>query len=48
MHGFYLVCVSEGLFMALKLRVKTSRDKLISILSYPERNGVEAGIQLSS
>lgn len=34
--------------MSLKLRFKTSRDKFISILSYSERNGVEAGIQLSS
>jgi len=34
--------------MASKLRFKTSRDKLISVLHYPKRNGVEAGIQLSS
>lgn len=47
-HGFYLLCVPEGSFIALKLRFKTSRDKLISTLSYTERNGVEVGVQLSS
>lgn len=45
-HGFYLLCVPEGSFMALKF--KTSRDKFFSILSYPDRNGLEAGTQLSS
>lgn len=45
---FYLLCEPEGSFVSLNLRFNTSKCILISILSYIEKNGVRAAIQLSS
>lgn len=42
------ILCARGVIYGFKVKVQTFRDKFISVFSYPETNGVEAGIQFSS